>query len=73
MRGDQLARPWWVIRAIEDSTEGLTVAENARSDGTQRTARERSHSKAYSNNWNGLFCYEGPKPIARLILSNGRA
>jgi hypothetical protein len=27
MRSDQLARPWWTIRGIEASTEGLTVAE----------------------------------------------
>jgi len=29
MRGDQLARQWRVIRAIEASTNGLTVAEIA--------------------------------------------
>ncbi len=34
MRGDQLARQWRVIRAIEASSEGLTVAEIAQREGT---------------------------------------
>jgi hypothetical protein len=33
MRGDQLARQWRVIRAIEASPNGLTVAEIAVCDG----------------------------------------
>jgi hypothetical protein len=33
MRGDQLARQWRVIRAIEASPNGLTMAEIAVSDG----------------------------------------
>jgi hypothetical protein len=68
MRGDQLARQWRVIRAIEASPNGLTAAGIVRPDGAQGTARKRSPSRAYSNNWDGLFCYEGPKPIVCLIL-----
>ena len=34
MRGDQLARQWRVIRAIEASTSGLTVAEIAEREET---------------------------------------
>jgi len=38
MRGDQLARQWRVIRAIEASPNGLTVAEIAkREDSGIRT------------------------------------
>jgi hypothetical protein len=56
MWGDQLARPWRAIRTIEASPNGLTVAEIAMVDGAQGTARKGSPSKAYSNNWDGLFC-----------------
>ena len=34
MRGDQLARQWRVIRAIESSPNGLTVAEIAKREET---------------------------------------
>ena len=34
MRGDQLARQWRVIRAIESSSNGLTVAEIAKREET---------------------------------------
>jgi transposase len=34
MRGDQLARQWRVIRAIEASSNGLTVAEIANREET---------------------------------------
>ena len=34
MRGDQLARQWRVIRAIEASPNGLTVAELAKREET---------------------------------------
>ena len=34
MRGDQLARQWRIIRAIEASPNGLTVAEIAKRDET---------------------------------------
>jgi len=34
MRGDQLTRQWRVIRAIEASTNGLTVAEIAQREET---------------------------------------
>ena len=34
MRGDQLARQWRVIRAIESSPNGLTVAEIAKREGS---------------------------------------
>jgi hypothetical protein len=33
MRGDQLARQWRVIRAIEASPNGLTMVEIAACDG----------------------------------------
>jgi len=34
MRGDQLARQWRIIRAIESSPTGLTVAEIAKREET---------------------------------------
>jgi len=34
MRGDQLARQWRIIRAIEDSPNGLTVTEIAQREET---------------------------------------
>ena len=34
MRGDQLARQWRIIRAIETSPSGLTVAEIAKREET---------------------------------------
>ena len=34
MRGDQLARQWRIIRAIEASPSGLTVAEIAKREET---------------------------------------
>ena len=57
MRGDQLARQWRIIRGIEASSNGLTVAEIARPDGAQGTASKKSPSRACSKNWDGLFCY----------------
>jgi len=68
MRVDHLARQWRMIREIEASPNELTVAEIDRPDGMQGTTRKRSPSKAYSKNWDGLFCYGGPKPIGCLIL-----
>lgn len=35
MRGDQLARQWRVIRAIEASLKGLTLAETSTREGAQ--------------------------------------
>jgi len=67
MRGDQLTRQWRVIRAIEARPNGLTTAEIARPDGAQGTARKISPPRAYSNNWDGLFCYEGPKLVVSRI------
>jgi hypothetical protein len=62
MRGDQLARHWRAIRAIEANTNEGSGAEIFRPDGAQRTAWKRSPSRAYSKNWDGLFCYwKGPK------------
>jgi hypothetical protein len=74
MRGDQLAPHWWVVRAIEASPNGLIVAEIAGSDGAQGTAREKSLSKAYSNNWDGPFSLGGPEAnsLSDTFL-NGRA
>jgi len=60
-----------VIRAIEASPNGLTVTEIAMVDGGQGTAWKGSPSKAYSNNWDRLFCYEEPKPRDCLILFMG--
>jgi len=57
MRGDQLAFEMRVNRAIDASPNGLTGGEIFRPDGVQGTARKRSHSKACSKNWDGLFCY----------------
>ena len=62
MRGDQLARQWRVIRAIEASPNRLTMGEIARPDGSHGTKRKGSPSKAYSKSWDGLFCFGGPKP-----------
>jgi hypothetical protein len=42
MRGDQLVRLWRVLRGIEASPNGLTVAEIAMVDGAQGTARKGS-------------------------------
>ncbi len=38
MRGDQLARQWRIIRAIEASPQGLTVAEIAQREETGKGA-----------------------------------
>jgi hypothetical protein len=56
MRGDQLARQWRVIRSIEASTNGLTVAEiaNREETGIRTIYRDREdlqpecHAKAQS-------------------------
>jgi len=52
MRGDQLARQWRVIRAIEASPNGLTVAEIAEREETGiRTIYrdlEAHHSPGYA-------------------------
>jgi len=41
MRGDQLARQWRVIRAIEASLKGLPAAEIAGLDGAQGSGQNR--------------------------------
>ena len=61
MLGDQLPRRR-VIPAIEVSPNGLPVAEIPKSDRGEGRARKKSASRAYSNKWDRLFCYEGPKP-----------
>ena len=56
MRGDQLARQWRVIRAIEASSNGLTVAEMAKREeaGIRAIYRDlealqpKCHAKAQS-------------------------
>ena len=48
MRGDQLARQWRVIRALEASPNELTAAEIAWPDGRLEPARKRSPSKVLS-------------------------
>ncbi len=74
MWGDQLVRPWCVLRGIEATPDGLIMAEVARPDGARETALKRSPSKARSKNWNGLFCYRGPTPVVSGVLFlNGRA
>jgi len=40
MRGDQLARQWRVIRAIEARPDGLTLAEIAACDGHRSPYRK---------------------------------
>jgi len=65
MRGDQLARQWRVIRAIEASPNGLTVAEIARREGTGirtiyrdlEALQDQCHAKAQS----------APREIFRLL------
>jgi predicted DNA-binding transcriptional regulator YafY len=65
MRGDQLARQWRVIRAIEASSNGLTVAEIAKREETGiRTIyrdldalRPKCHAKAQN----------APREIFRLL------
>jgi hypothetical protein len=67
MRGDQLARQWRVIRAIEASSNGLTVAEiaNREETGIRTIYRDleallpKCHAKAQST----------PREIFRLLLS----
>jgi hypothetical protein len=66
MRGDQLARQWRVIRAIEASPNGLTVAEIAKREETGlrsiyrdlEALRNQCHAKAQS----------APRGIFRLLL-----
>ena len=41
MRGDQLARQWQVIRAVEASPKKLTVADIARPDEIRDPAEEK--------------------------------
>ena len=56
MRGDQLARQWRIIRAIESSPSGLTVAEIAKREETGirtiyrdlEALQPASHAKAQS-------------------------
>jgi hypothetical protein len=73
MRGDQLARQWRVTRAIEASPNELTAAEIARLVGVRETIWKRSALEACSKNWNGLFCYVGPKPVVyQVFFLNGR-
>jgi predicted DNA-binding transcriptional regulator YafY len=67
MRGDQLARQWRVIRAVEASPNGLTVAEIAKREETGIRTIYRDlealqltcHAKAQST----------PREIFRLLLS----
>jgi predicted DNA-binding transcriptional regulator YafY len=67
MRGDQLARQWRVIRAIEVSPNGLTVAEIAKREETGIRTIDRDlealqpkcHAKAQNT----------PREIFRLLLS----
>ena len=67
MRGDQLARQWRVIRSIEASSNGLTIAEIANREETgMRTIyrdleahQPHGHAKAQST----------PREIFRLLLS----
>ncbi len=55
MRGDQLAREWPIIRAIEAIPNGLTAAETVRDDEVKKALQRRSPSKAYSKKWMGFF------------------
>jgi hypothetical protein len=67
MRGDQLARQWRVIRAIEASPNGLTVAEIAQREETGiRTIYrdlEAHHSPGHAK------AQRAPREIFRLLLS----
>jgi len=73
MWGDQLARQWRAIRAIEVSPNGPVMAENYKPDGAQGQHGREALQKLIPK-WDGLFCHEGPKPIVWLIIFlNGRA
>jgi hypothetical protein len=67
MRGDQLARQWRVIRAIEASPNGLAVAEIAQREetGIRRIYRdlEAHHSPGHAK------ARRAPREIFRLLLS----
>jgi predicted DNA-binding transcriptional regulator YafY len=71
MRGDQLARQWRVIRAIEASSNGLTVAEIAKREETGirtiyrdlEALRNQCHAKAQSAP-RGIFTL----PLSFLII-----
>jgi len=67
MRGDQLARQWRIIRAIEASPNGLTVAEIAQREETGirtiyrdlEALQPKCHAKAQS----------APRETLRVLLS----
>jgi hypothetical protein len=67
MRGDQLARQWRVIRAIEATPNGLTVAEIAQREetGIRTIYRELEalHSPGHAK------AQRAPREIFRLLLS----
>ena len=68
MRGDQLARESWTIRAIEASPNGLTVAEVAKPDGAQGGRTNEKPSKACSKTGIGFFVLGNRRRCAVLML-----
>jgi hypothetical protein len=63
MRGDPLAWQWRMIQAIEASPDGQVLAEIYKPDGAQGQHKREALQKPIPK-WDGLFCYEGPKPIS---------
>ena len=55
MRGNQLVRERWVIRAIEVSPNGLSVAEIAKRGGEHGSRTDENSFKAYSKTGVGFF------------------
>ena len=55
MRGDQLARQWEIIRAVEASPNELTVAEIATIDGAQGLHRREALQKPIPITGVGFF------------------
>jgi len=55
MRGDELARQWRVIRAIEASPNGLTMAEIAACDGHRGPYRWKALQKPVPKAGMGFF------------------
>ncbi len=63
MRGDQLARQWRVIRAMEPSSNGLTVAEIPTPDEAQGSGQNRKPFKSLFQMLGWAFCYGAPKRL----------
>ena len=67
MRGDQLARQWRVIRAIEASPGGLTVAEIANREETGIRTIYRDLEALYSHGH--AKAQRAPRETFRVLLA----